>query len=148
MLIGSLRVSSDNDRQTTDLQRDALLQAGVDARQLFEDKASGMRDDRPGLAQALAYVRAGDCLVVWTLDRLGHSLPHLLHIVNDLQARGVALRSLTEQMETTTGRWEAAKGWELSSRRASAQPALRASSGFRGPLGGHESPLVPVFLPL
>jgi DNA invertase Pin-like site-specific DNA recombinase len=102
MLIGYMRVSSDNDRQTTDLQRDALLHAGVDARHLFEDKASGARDDRPGLAQALAYVRSGDCLVVWKLDRLGRSLSHLMHIVTDLQARGVAFRSLTEQMDTTT----------------------------------------------
>src|SRR5215813_546055 len=102
MLVGYMRVSSDNDRQTTDLQRDALLQAGVDARHLFEDKASGARDDRPGLAQALAYVRAGDCLVVWKLDRLGRSLAHLLNIVSDLQTRGVAFRSLTEQMDTTT----------------------------------------------
>ena len=102
MLIGYMRVSSDNDRQTTDLQRDALIQAGVDARHLFEDKASGARHDRPGLAQALAYVRSGDCLVVWKLDRLGRSLSHLLHLVTDLQARGVAFRSLTEQMDTTT----------------------------------------------
>jgi len=97
-----MRVSSANDRQTTDLQRDALLHAGVDARHLFEDKASGARDDRPGLAQALAYVRAGHCLVVWKLDRLGRSLSHLIHIVTALQARGVAFRSLTEQMDTTT----------------------------------------------
>jgi len=102
MLIGYMRVSSDNDRQTTDLQRDALIQAGVDERHLFEDKASGARDDRPGLAQALEYVRSGDCLVVWKLDRLGRSLSHLIHIVTDLQARGVAFRSLTEQMDTTT----------------------------------------------
>jgi DNA invertase Pin-like site-specific DNA recombinase len=102
MLIGYMRVSSDNDRQTTDLQRDALIQAGVDARHLFEDKASGARDDRPGLAQALEYVRSGDCLVVWKLDRLGRSLAHLIHLVTALQARGVAFRSLTEQMDTTT----------------------------------------------
>jgi DNA invertase Pin-like site-specific DNA recombinase len=102
MLIGYMRVSSDNDRQTTDLQRDALLAAGVDARHLFEDKASGARGDRPGLAQALDYVRPGDCLVVWKLDRLGRSLSHLLAIVTALQTRGVAFRSLTEQMDTTT----------------------------------------------
>jgi DNA invertase Pin-like site-specific DNA recombinase len=102
MLIGYMRVSSDNDRQTTDLQRDALLEAGVDPRQLFADKASGARDDRPGLQQALAYVQPGDCLVVWKLDRLGRSLPHLLQIVTTLQAQGVAFRSLTEQMDTTT----------------------------------------------
>lgn len=102
MLVGYMRVSSDNNRQTTDLQRDALIQAGVDERHLYEDKASGARDDRPGLAQALADVRSGDCLVVWKLDRLGRSLPHLLSIVTDLQSRGVAFRSLTEQMDTTT----------------------------------------------
>ena len=97
-----MRVSRDNSRQTTDLQRDALLQAGVDERHLFEDKASGARDDRPGLALALDYVRPGDCLVVWKLDRLGRSLPHLLRIVTDLQRCGVAFRSLTEHMDTTT----------------------------------------------
>ena len=102
MLVGYMRVSSDNDRQTTDLQRDALLAAGVDPRQLFTDKASGARDDRPGLQQALAYVHPGDCLIVWKLDRLGRSLPHLLQIVTTLQAQGVAFRSLTEQMDTTT----------------------------------------------
>lgn len=102
MLIGYMRVSSDNDRQSTDLQRDALVSAGVDPRHLFEDKASGARDDRAGLKQALEYARAGDCLVVWKLDRLGRSLPHLLKIVTELQARNVAFRSLTEQMDTTT----------------------------------------------
>jgi DNA invertase Pin-like site-specific DNA recombinase len=102
MLIGYMRVSSDTDRQTTDLQRDALLDVGVDPRQLVLDRASGARDDRPGLQQALAYVQRGDCLVVWKLDRLGRSLPHLLHIITTLQAQGVAFRSLTEQMDTTT----------------------------------------------
>jgi DNA invertase Pin-like site-specific DNA recombinase len=102
MLVGYMRVSSDNDRQTTDLQRDALLAAGIDPRHLFEDKASRARDTRPGLQQALDYVRPGDCLVVWKLDRLGRSLSHLLHIITTLQAQGVAFRSLTEQMDTTT----------------------------------------------
>jgi DNA invertase Pin-like site-specific DNA recombinase len=102
MLVGYMRVSSDNDRQTTDLQRDALLAAGIDPRHLFEDKASGARDTRPGLQQALDYVRPGDCLVVWKLDRLGRSLSHLLHIITTLQVQGVAFRSLTEQMDTTT----------------------------------------------
>lgn len=102
MLVGYMRVSSDTDRQTMDLQRDALLEAGVAPRQLFADKASGARDDRPGLQQALASIQPGDCLVVWKLDRLGRSLPHLLQIVTTLQAQGVAFRSLTEQMDTTT----------------------------------------------
>jgi DNA invertase Pin-like site-specific DNA recombinase len=84
MLVGYMRVCSDNDRQTTNLQREALLAAGVDPRHLFEDKASGARDDRTGLQQALDYVRPGDGLIVWKLDRLGCSLPHLLQIVTTL----------------------------------------------------------------
>src|SRR5262249_25466922 len=102
MLVGYMRVSRDHDRQTADLQRDALLEAGVDPRHLFTDQASGARGAPRGLAQALAYAQPGDCLFVWKLDRLGRSLPHLLQIVTTLQAQGVAFRSLTEQMDTTT----------------------------------------------
>jgi DNA invertase Pin-like site-specific DNA recombinase len=106
MLIGYMRVSTDSDRQTTDLQRDALLRAGVDERHLFEDHSSGARDDRPGLSRALEFVRPGDCLVVWKLDRLGRSLSHLLSIITGLRAKGVGFRSLTEQMDTTTAHGE------------------------------------------
>ena len=106
MLVGYMRVSSDSDRQSTDLQRDALLATGVDARHLFEDRASGAKDDRSGLAQALEFVRAGDVLVVWKLDRLGRSLSHLLSIVNMLKDKQVAFRSLTEGMDTTTASGE------------------------------------------
>ena len=106
MMVGYMRVSSDGDRQVLDLQRDALLAAGVDERHLFEDHASGGRGDRAGLAKALAFTRPGDCLVVWKLDRLGRSLPHLLTTVNELKARGIAFRSLTEQMDTTTPQGE------------------------------------------
>ena len=102
MLVGYMRVSSADERQSVDLQRDALLRAGVDERHLYADRASGARDDRPGLKACLAYLQAGDVLVVWKLDRLGRSLPHLLAIVTDLKARDVAFRSLTEQMDTTT----------------------------------------------
>ena len=102
MLVGYLRVSSDSDRQSTDLQRDALLAAGVDARHLFEDHVFGAKDDRMGLAQALEFVRPSDVLVVWKLDRLGRSLWHLLTIVNTLKDKQVAFRSLTEGMDTTT----------------------------------------------
>ena len=102
MLVGYMRVSSDGNRQTTALQRDALLAAGLDDRHLYEDKASGARADRPGLACALEFAHQGDCLVVWKLDRLGRSLPHLLSIVTSLRGRGVAFRSLTKQMDTTT----------------------------------------------
>jgi DNA invertase Pin-like site-specific DNA recombinase len=106
MFVGYMRVSSDSDRQNTDLQRDALLAAGVDARHLFEDHASGVRDDRPGLAKALEFVRPGDVLVVWKLDRLGRSLSHLLAIVGTLKDKQVAFRSLTEGMDTTTASGE------------------------------------------
>lgn len=106
MLIGYMRVSTDGDRQVLDLQRDALLAAGVDERQVFEDRASGSRDDRTGLAKALAFLRPGDCLVVWKLDRLGRSLSHLLSTVNELKGRGIGFRSLTEQMDTTTPQGE------------------------------------------
>ena len=102
MLVGYMRVSSDSDRQSTNLQRDALLAVGVDARHLFEDHASGAKDDRAGLARALEFVRPGDVLVVWKLDRLGRSLSHLLAIVTSLKEKRVAFRSLTENLDTTT----------------------------------------------
>ena len=106
MLVGYMRVSSESDRQSTDLQRDALLAAGVDIRHLFEDRASGAKDDRAGLAEALRFVRPSDVLVVWKLDRPGRSLSHLLSIVNTLKDRQVAFRSLTEGMDTSTASGE------------------------------------------
>jgi DNA invertase Pin-like site-specific DNA recombinase len=93
-------------RQSVDLQRDALAAAGVDERHLYTDTASGARDDRPGLRACLAYLRSGDGLVVWKIDRLGRSLTHLLSIVTDLKARDVSFRSLTEQLDTTTAHGE------------------------------------------
>jgi DNA invertase Pin-like site-specific DNA recombinase len=102
MLIGYIRVSSDSDRQTTDLQRDALLDAGVDLRHLFEDHISGAKDDRPGLIKAMEFVQPGDVLIVWKLDRLGRSLSHLLEIIKTLRSNQVEFRSLTEGMDTTT----------------------------------------------
>ncbi|MCB8839424.1 recombinase family protein [Aurantimonas sp. VKM B-3413] len=102
MLIGYMRVSSTDERQSVALQRDALIAAGVDERHLHQDRASGARDDRPGLKACMAELRAGDVLVVWKLDRLGRSLSHLIRIVEDLKARGVAFRSLTEAMDTAS----------------------------------------------
>lgn len=102
MLVGYMRVSTEGDRQTTALQRDALVAAGVDPRHLYEDRASGARDDRPGLARCLEFLKPGDVLVVWKLDRLGRSLPHLLDIVTGLRDRRVGFRSLTEGMDTST----------------------------------------------
>jgi DNA invertase Pin-like site-specific DNA recombinase len=82
------------------LQLDALPKAGCD--RVFQDKASGAKADRPGLTAALSFVREGDILTVWKLDRLGRSLPHLIETVNALEARGVSFRSLTEAIDTTT----------------------------------------------
>src|SRR5690606_37539056 len=89
-------------RQSVDLQRDALIGAGIDERHLHQDRASGARDDRPGLKACMKDLRAGDVLVVWKLDRLGRSLSHLIRIVEELKERGVAFRSLTEAIDTTT----------------------------------------------
>jgi DNA invertase Pin-like site-specific DNA recombinase len=97
-----MRVSSDGDRQSTDLQRDALIGAGVDDRNIYKDHASGARSDRIGLKACLAYLKPGDTLIVWKLDRLGRSLSDLLTIVTDLGNREVGFRSLTEAMDTTT----------------------------------------------
>lgn len=106
MLIGYMRVSTDTERQTTNLQKDALLKAGVDTRHIFEDRTSGAKDKRPGLDKALEFLQSGDCLVVWKLDRLGRSLSHLLSIVSDLHKRGIGFKSITEQMDTTTAHGE------------------------------------------
>jgi DNA invertase Pin-like site-specific DNA recombinase len=105
MLIGYMRVSKSDGSQATDLQRDALLAAGVDARHLYEDTTSGKRDDRPGLAAGLKAVREGDTLVVWKLDRLGRDLRHLVNTVHDLTARGVGFKVLAghgASIDTTT----------------------------------------------
>jgi DNA invertase Pin-like site-specific DNA recombinase len=97
-LVGYARISTLD--QDASLQRDALAAAGCN--KLFEDRASGARTDRPGLAQALAFLRDGDVLVVWKLDRLGRSLAHLVETVAALATRGVGFRSLTEAIDTTT----------------------------------------------
>jgi len=97
-LVGYARVSTDE--QTTRLQRDALRAAGVDV--VFEDKESGALRSRPRLDRALAELRAGDTLVVWKLDRLGRSLRNLLEVAETLRERGVALRSLTEHIDTAS----------------------------------------------
>ncbi|MEL6310855.1 MAG: recombinase family protein [Pseudomonadota bacterium] len=96
--IGYARVNTQD--QNLGLQRDALEAAGC--AQIFEDRASGARTERPGLAEAIAYLREGDVLVVWRLDRLGRSLSHLIETVGSLEARGVGFRSLTEAIDTTT----------------------------------------------
>lgn len=96
-LIGYMRVSKSDGSQTTDLQRDALIAAGVDPGHLYEDRASGKQEDRPHLDACLKALRPGGTLLVWKLDRLGRNLRHLVNIVHDLTAREVGLKVLTGQ---------------------------------------------------
>jgi len=96
MMLGYARVSTGE--QDVQFQLDALLAAGCD--KVFTDKASGAAFDRAGLAEALAFARPGDCLVVWKLDRLGRSVKGLVDMAAELEARGVDLRSLTDGIDT------------------------------------------------
>lgn len=96
--IGYARVPTDD--QNLDLQRNALNAAGCT--HVFEDQASGMAVRRPGLDQALIKLAAGDILVVWRLDRLGRSLPHLIETIRRIVEKGAGFRSLTESIDTTT----------------------------------------------
>jgi DNA invertase Pin-like site-specific DNA recombinase len=98
MLVGYARVSTQD--QNPALQRDALTEAGCG--KLFVEKASGAQRERPALGEALGFMRAGDTLVVWRLDRLARSIKQLIETVEDLEGRGIGLRSLTEAIDTTT----------------------------------------------
>ena len=105
MLIGYMRVSKADGSQVLDLQRDALLAAGINTEHIYEDKASGSLDARPGLTACLKALREGDTLLVWKLDRLGRNLRHLINTVHDLTARGVSFKVLTghgASINTTT----------------------------------------------
>lgn len=94
MWIGYARVSKSDGSQTLALQQDALLAAGVDASRIYEDLASGRKDDRPGLAACLKALQPGNTLVVWKLDRLGRDLKHLVATVEELRNREVGLKVL------------------------------------------------------
>jgi DNA invertase Pin-like site-specific DNA recombinase len=98
MLIGYARVSTDD--QNLDLQRDALVRAGCE--KIYTDQQRGASTDRLGLTGVLEMARSDDTLVVWRLDRLGRSLKHLIHLVEKLEHQGIGLRSLQENIDTTT----------------------------------------------
>lgn len=98
VLIGYARVSTQD--QNPELQVDALERAGCD--RLYVEKASGAQRDRPELKAALASVSAGDTIVVWKLDRVARSLSQLIATFDDLECRGIGLRSRTEAIDTTT----------------------------------------------
>ena len=100
MLIGYARVSTNE--QHLDLQRDALRNAGVNAKHLYTDTITGTKAARPGLEAALSHLREGDTLVVWRLDRLGRSLKHLIETVTALKQQNIAFKSITENIDTST----------------------------------------------
>ncbi|QSZ43185.1 transposon DNA-invertase (plasmid) [Sulfurimonas aquatica] len=105
MLIAYARISKADDSQVLDLQLDALIEAGVDIKNIYTDKISGVKDSRPGLENCLKALRQDDILVVWKLDRLGRNLKHLISTIEDLNQRGVGFKVLTGEgvnIDTTT----------------------------------------------
>ena len=98
MLVGYARVSTSD--QNLDLQLDALKKAGCT--KIFTDTISGAKNERPGLDDALAYLRTGDTLTVWRLDRLGRSLKHLIEVINKLNKEDKEFKSLQESLDTAT----------------------------------------------
>ena len=98
MLVGYARVSTHD--QNIDLQKDELAKAGC--QRIFCDIISGVKSERTGLNEAINYVREGDVLVVWKLDRLGRSLKHLINIVSELEKQKIGFKSLRENIDTTS----------------------------------------------
>ncbi|EHK2736817.1 recombinase family protein [Salmonella enterica] len=96
--IGYIRVSTND--QNTDLQRNALISA--ECEQIFDDKMSGTKANRPGLKRALKRLQSGDTLVVWKLDRLGRSVKNLVTLISELHERGIHFQSLTDSIDTST----------------------------------------------
>jgi len=105
MLVGYVRVSKNDGSQTLAPQRDALIASGIEPNRIYEDLASGRKDDRPGLNACLKALQPGNTLVVWKLDRLGRDLKHLVTTVDQLRARNIGLKVLAgagAQIDTTT----------------------------------------------
>ena len=141
MLLGYARVSTDE--QDHALQIEALNRAGCE--RVYVETASGTRTDRPELTKLLEQVRSGDTVIVWRLDRAGRSLRHLIDITDDLQRRGVALRSLTEGIDTSTptgrllcGILGAVAQMEVEALRERTRSGLRIA-GQQGRKGGRRS---------
>jgi len=145
MLIGYMRVSKSDGSQTLDLQRDALLAAGVALERIYDDLASGRKDARPGLTACLKALQPGNTLVVWKLDRLGRDLKHLISVVDELQQRQVGFKVLAgagAQIDTTTangrlvfGIFAALAEFEAELIRERTRAGLAAARA-RGRLGG------------
>lgn len=150
MLIGYARVSTDD--QNLDLQRDALQAAGCE--RVFEDMVSGARADRSGLTTLMSMLRAGDTVVIWRLDRLGRSLKNLIELVERLEAAKVGLRSLQENIDTTSSGGKlvfhlfgALAEFERNLIRERTQAGLVAARA-RGRMGGRPKRLDPAKLAL
>ncbi|WP_445491037.1 recombinase family protein [Rhodopseudomonas sp. RCAM05734] len=150
-LIGYVRVSKADGSQVVDLQTDAMLAAGVRKDMVYEDRASGSRDDRPGLDHCLKALRAGDTLVLWKLDRLGRDLRHLVNTVDDLATRSIGLRVLTGHgaIDTTTAQGRLMFGifatlaeFERTLIRERTIAGL-ASARARGRVGGRKAVMTP-----
>lgn len=145
MLIGYIRVSKSDGSQTLDLQRDALLSAGVDPDRIYKDLASGRKDDRPGLESCLKALQPGNTLVIWKLDRLGRDLKHLVNTVQGFNDRDIGLKVLAgagAQIDTTTangrlifGIFAALAEFEAELIRERTQAGLAAARA-RGRMGG------------
>ncbi len=150
MLIGYARVSTDD--QNLDLQRDALQAVGCE--RVFEDMVSGARADRTGLVTLMSMLRAGDTVVIWRLDRLGRSLKNLIELVVRLESAKVGLRSLQENIDTTSSGGKlvfhlfgALAEFERNLIRERTQAGLVAARA-RGRMGGRPRRLDPVKLAL
>ena len=145
MLIGYARVSKADGSQLLDLQRDVLLHAGVDEERIYEDRASGRHDHRPGLDACLKALQPDNTFVVWKLDRLGRNLKHLVTTVEELQGRGIGLRVLAgagAEVDTATaggrlvfGIFAALAEFERELIAERTRPGLAAARA-RGRLGG------------
>lgn len=144
MLVGYIRVSKSDGSQTLEPQRDALLSADVEENRIYEDLASGRKDDRPGLNACLKALQPGNTLVVWKLDRLGRDLKHLVTIIDELRKRNVGLKVLAgagAQIDTTTPNGRLFFGifavlaefeWELIAERTRAGLAAARARGRKG----------------
>ena len=155
MLIGYIRVSKSDGSQVLDLQRDALRAGGVAPDRVYQDLASGRKDDRPGLAACLKALQPGNTLVVWKLDRLGRDLKHLVNTVDELSRHGIGLKVLAgagAQIDTTTangklvfGIFAALAEFEAELIRERTRAGLAAARA-RGRLGGRPRKMTPEVL--
>jgi DNA invertase Pin-like site-specific DNA recombinase len=105
MFIGYIRVSKSDGSQLLDLQKDALIKAGVEPKYIYEDLASGRKDDRPGLKACVKALQPGNTLIVWKLDRLGRDMKHLVSLIDELNQKKIGFKVLTSngaEIDTTT----------------------------------------------